>query len=243
MQSYSFNLTKNLLKLDDGNDYIVYCRGEIPEAFRPFSKRAEFKVCKLQKRKVCEQFWLPLVTPFDDLDVFHCICSLPILTPRISVLTVHGLSWRIFPEVFTRALRFYWIMTAERTMKKATRLISISQWTKEIVVKKLGISEDKIDVVHHGVNLDVFSQITNGARIDQLKVKHSLPDQFILFVGSLLPVKNLPTLIKAFSQLIKRDEFKGYHLVIAGEKGWRYQPIFDLVNEVGVQENRVKGAI
>ncbi len=237
MQSYSFNLTKNLLELDQKNEYIIYCRKEIPEAFRPFVGKAEFRICKLPKRKLCEQLWLPLVSPFDSLDVLHCICSLPpVVSSRVSVLTVHGLSWRIFPEVFTTALRWYWILTAERTMKKASRLIAISHWTKNVVSKHVGIPKDRLDVVHHGVNLDVFHPITDDRKIKQLKTRYSLPDHFILFVGSLLPVKNIPTLIRAFNELIQRTEFKHYHLVIAGGRGWGYQPVYDLVTHLGLED-------
>jgi glycosyltransferase involved in cell wall biosynthesis len=236
IHTYALNLTKNLLEVDTENEYVVYCRREIPEAFRPFASRTEFKVCRLQKRKACEQLWLSAVAPFDSLDVFHGLCSLPLYSPMTSVITVHGLSWRISPEVFSTAQRLYWRHCAERTMKKAQRLVAISTWSKGVVVRELGIPEDMVDVVYHGAELERFSQKYSPQEITELKRRHSLPDRFILYVGGILPVKNLGTLVRAFHRLVESREAGERDLVIAGGKGWGSQPLFDLVRELGLED-------
>jgi len=235
IHTYALNLTKNLLQLDTQNEYVVYCRREVPAAFRSFASRAEFKVCRLRKRKACEQLWLSAVAPFDSLDVFHCLCSLPLCRPKTSVLTVLGLSWLVSPEVFSTAQLLYWRHCAERTMKKAKRLIAISAWTKGMATRELGIPDSKIDVVHLGANLELFSRSYSPQEIAELKSRHSLPDRFILYVGGILPVKNLGTLVRAFHRLIESGEVGDRALVIAGGKGWGSQPLFDLVRELRLE--------
>jgi len=236
IHTYALNLTKNLLEFDTRNEYVVYCRRQIPEAFRPFASRAVFEVCGLRNRKACEQLWLSAVAPFDSLDVFHCLCSLPFFKPKTSVLSVLGLSWLVSPEVFTTAQLLYWRHCAERTMKKARRLLAISAWTKGMVIRELGIPEARVDVVHLGADLATFSRDYSAQETADLKRRHSLPDRFILYVGGILPVKNLATLVRAFHRLVQSRETQDHDLVIAGGKGWGSQPLFDLVRELRLED-------
>lgn len=234
--NYMYNLTKNLLLIDKNNDYLIYCRGQVPEGLRAINSRAQFRVSPLKNRRLCEQVWLSLQIPFDSLDVLHCCWSLPLFYPKTSVLTVHGLSWRIMPEIFPTSHRLYWKFATERTAKKAKRLIAISEWTKQLLVKDLALSGRIIDVVHHGVDPEIFFQIQDSSKIDELKTKYKLPDAFILYLGSVIPVKNVPTLIKSFSKIVSRKEFSHYHLVIAGAKAWGYQSTVDLVKSLGIEK-------
>ena len=84
-------------------------------------------------------------------------------------------------------------------MPKATRLLAISEWTQSKIGDLLGIPKSRIDVVHHGVDRARFSGEISDAEITKMRAKHGIPQRYILFVGSTLPVKNLPVLINAFS--------------------------------------------
>ena len=117
-------------------------------------------------------------------------------------------------------------------MKKAQRLVAVSAWTKGVVIRELGIPEAKIDVVYHGADLDRFSQVHSLQEVAGLKSRHRLPDQFILFVGGILPVKNLARLVRSFHRLVKSGEIGDRHLVIAGGKGWGSQSVFELVENL-----------
>jgi glycosyltransferase involved in cell wall biosynthesis len=66
------------------------------------------------------------------------------------------------------------------------------------------------------------------------RLRHSLPERFILFVGTLEPRKNLVTLLHAYAQF-KRQANTNHKLVLVGGKGWFYQPIFAAVEELGLQ--------
>jgi len=236
MGSYSFNLVKNMLQINDHHEYVIYCCQAVHPVFREVARRATFRVSPMKNRKISEQFWLPLVTRRDRLDVFHGPCGLARFSPKVSVLTIHGLSWRIMPQVFTPLQRWYWIHCAERRMPRAKRIIAISQWTKNILENQFGVSADRIDVVHHGVNQKMFHKLNDPKAIAQVKHKHDLPDRFILFVGSILPVKNVPTLIRAYEALIRDARFESIKLVIAGIKGWGYGEVEQLVQQHQLQD-------
>jgi len=66
------------------------------------------------------------------------------------------------------------------------------------------------------------------------RLRHSLPDKFVLFIGTLEPRKNLVMLLQAYAQF-KRQANTGHKLVLAGGKGWLYEPIFAAVEELGLQ--------
>lgn len=236
MESYARNLTLNLLEHDASNEYVIYCRRPVPAALREFEDRAELRTCGLRKRKLCEQIWLSAAWRTDDLDVLHCICSLPIAPPERTVLTVHGLSWRLTPEVFTRTLRWYWILTAERTMHKATRLIAITNWTKNVVHSHLDIPKDRIDVVHHGVELDEFATSPGKGVEERVRRKYGLSGRILLHVGTLIPVKNLPFLVRAFSRLVSSGSYSDCQLVLAGGKGWGAEDVSRAITDTGMED-------
>lgn len=239
MESYARNLTLNLLEYDKSNEYVVYCRRPVPEALLEYEDQAELRRCGLRKRKMCEQLWLSAAWQRDDLDVLHCVCSLPVIPPECTVLTVHGFSWRMTPEVFTRALRWYWILTAERTMRKATRLIAITNWTKNVVHDHLSIPKERIDVVHHGVELDDFSVSPSKEVRNRVRKKYQLNGRVLLHVGSLNPVKNLPFLIRAFARLASLDDYSDCKLVLAGEEGWGAEEVRAAVADTGMGDRIV----
>ena len=220
LQSYSFNLVRSLLSIDESNEFIVYCRRRVPEVLRPFARKAEFRVCRLGSRKLCEQGWMPFAVPRDGLDVFHGLAGLPLRAPHPAVLTVHGLSWRIIPEVFSALQRAYWRYVVESGIHRAARLVCISEWTKNVVVDRIGIPADRIDVVHHGLNHEFFRPITDETLLLRVREHLDLPERFVLFVSALLPVKNVSTLVCAYDQLIRRKEMSDVGLVIAGGRGW-----------------------
>lgn len=237
--SYMFNLTKNILCIDERNEYVIYCQKEIPNAFRIQNRRIQFKICNLGNRKVCEQLWLSFRGLYDSLDVLHCCWSLPLVAPRTSVLTVHGLAWRVMPEMFTMGIRLYLKLGTERSIRKAKRIIAISEWTKNLCIEHMNLEKQSIDVVHHGVDLQKFSHMTNNQPTQGLKERYSLPHKFILYVGATLPVKNIPFLVKSFGKLIKDDRFKDYYLVLAGGKGWGHEAVLETVQRLDLRRRVV----
>lgn len=233
IQTYAHNLTKNLLRIDEENEYVVYHRGEVPKAFLGRGN-ATFRRCPFPKRKLCEQVWLAAAAPRDRLDVLHCIASLPLYYRGTSVLTIHGFSWRLHPEVFTRALRYYWILTAERTLRTATRLIAISGWTKDVILRLTDADAGDIDVVHHGVDHERFASGADEVR--EVRDRYGLAPRSILYVGTFIPVKNLPRLLRAFQTLIRDDRFGGYQLVLAGSGGWAVQEVSAAIDDLGIPD-------
>jgi glycosyltransferase involved in cell wall biosynthesis len=112
------------------------------------------------------------------------------------------------------------------SVRRARRVIAVSESTKNDLVKIYGISPAKIDVVHNGV--DASFQPLPADQVASFRQQKRLPDRFILFVGTLEPRKNIVRLIEAYAMLPKERP----PLVLVGGKGWFYDEIFARVEEL-----------
>jgi len=237
--SYVANLIKEMLACQKfrEHEFVIYTRGKTSKKFDSKSNRIQFKNSPIKNRKICEQIWLSLHAPFDNLDLFHSTWSLPILSHKRSILTIHGLASLFYPSYFPKSYRIYWATTKKRNAIKPIRFIAISQSTKNDFIEHFNIPESKIDVVHHGVDLEFFKRTKDEKEINAVKRKYSLPRDYILFVSALIPIKNIETLIKAYNILRGDKNYKEVGLVIAGSKGWQYDNIFRLVEDLKLNKN------
>lgn len=173
--------------------------------------------------------WLP------GCDVFHATDHLlpPLLKPR-SVFTVHDLIFRFFPEYHLPLNRWYLGLMLPRFIQRADAVIAVSESTRRDVMRLMRISSDKITVVYEGVNA-AFRPLRDQAKLEEVRARYNLPPRFILYLGTIEPRKNLLTLLEAYLALVRRVESIP-SLVIAGRKGWLFQPVFDRVHALGLEE-------
>ncbi|MFW9842855.1 MAG: glycosyltransferase family 4 protein [Candidatus Thorarchaeota archaeon] len=235
------DLISAMLTMDTAHEFVVYCRRAIPDVFRTLGERATFHVCPFKNRKLCEQISIPHYTRRDPVDILHTCWCRPYLYRGKNVFNIMGLEWRTHPDVplHSRFNNWYYKTTIETTCKKADRLIAISRFMKATFVERLAIPPDKIDVVHLGVNLDVYKRVEDQSRLDELKTRLSLPKRFMLFVGAMLANKNLERVIRSFHTLKHDSQLEDLGLVIAGGQGWNSGPIYALAEELGVKEDVV----
>lgn len=134
------------------------------------------------------------------LDLFHATNYLPpLLASMPTVLTVHDLSVHLLPENhgWKRRLRHRLLPS---TCRRASRVIADSLNTKIDLVRLFRIPEDKIDVIYLAVD-DSFRPVSDPARREEVLRRYGLPEEFVLFVGSIDPRKNLAALVEAHARL------------------------------------------
>jgi len=111
-----------------------------------------------------------------------------------------------------------------KNVAKSDMLITGSYFTKEEIVNYLNFSEEKIAVIYHGIDHNLFKIY------QEPKVDFELPKKYILSVGSIEPRKNLIGLLKAYALL--EDKLKAeYKLVLVGFKGWENREIMKIIKE------------
>jgi len=143
------------------------------------------------------------------------------------IITFHDLSFEHCPYFFSWRKRTWqrFLMNAQREAQQADKIIAVSQSTKDDLVNLYGIAPQKIKVVYSGVGEQFKAQ---SAKRKIIKNRYNLPDEFILYFGTIEPRKNLVGLIKAFELLRGKHKIK---LVIAGARGWLYQDILQAAQE------------
>ncbi|MFA6992832.1 MAG: glycosyltransferase family 1 protein [Candidatus Gracilibacteria bacterium] len=231
---YTFHLTYNLLKVDKRNQYILYTDTGVP-GFGEF-KNAEQKV--ITGRGLLWHIHTSRDIKKENIDVFFAPTSYivpALLSKQIkTVITVHDLVAFLFKNTHNKKAVSIEKMFLKRALKKAHFVCAVSENTKRDLVNKFKYDETKIGVVYAGAD-DNFKPVEKDSLAPFVE-KTNLPRKFFLAVGTLEPRKNYPNLLKAFYEFIKIH--KDYHLVIVGQKGWRYQEIYTLIDALRIK-NRV----
>ncbi|TAK27204.1 MAG: glycosyltransferase family 1 protein [Chloroflexota bacterium] len=182
-----------------------------------------------------EQVGLAAEIALIGLDLLHCPDFVPPYLRRCrSVITVHDLAFLVHPETLTReSLRYY--SQTRWAVRSADRIIAVSHSTRNDLISLLGVPPEKIDVVHSAAD-ESFHPLSPDA-IGRYRQENRLPARFVLFVGTIEPRKNLPTLIQAFALVKKQTGEADLQLVLAGAKGWLYQDALALVGTLGLEDS------
>jgi glycosyltransferase involved in cell wall biosynthesis len=168
---------------------------------------------------------LPLALARERIDVFHSPTgTLPLVAPCRQVVTIHDLFAAVEPRWFSRRTGWQLRLTQRRAAQTARRVIAVSECTRRDLVERYGIADDNITVVHNGVDHQRFGP----AEIDAEAVarRFGVRYPFILCIGSLMPWRNGPRLLRAAAGL-------GYGLLFVGRDIWGTDPTARLAAENG----------
>ena len=170
----------------------------------------------------------------DDIDIFHIPgFAGPFKKGRHKrVTTVHDLIGILFPENLGFLSRFYWQKWLPMCIKKSDAIIAVSECTKGDIVRLLGVPDEKIHVVLSAAD-SKFTVIDDKAKLEVLRKKYDLPEEFILTVGSVEPRKNIHGLIEAFDLYVK-ESGSNINLVIVGSKDWGYKKAYEEAEKRGI---------
>ena len=138
------------------------------------------------------------------------------------VTQFHDLNFEHFPKDMPKIHLWHYKKYFPKFARKAKRIVTVSEFSKQDIVDCYGVDPQKIDVAYNGVN-EIFKPLPE-TEIMEIRGKYSGGFPYFMFVGSLHPRKNLARLFSAF------DRFKSYNrndvkLVIVGEKRWWTEPI------------------
>ncbi len=147
------------------------------------------------------------------------------------ILTIHDLSFELFPEFYTHK-QVWWhkIIGSKKQAQTADKIIVPSENTKRDLVNYYRIEENKIQVIYPGVAEKFTTNSDELSRSKNLVIKkYNLPENFILFLGAIEPRKNIIGLIEAYEKLPTVLTEK-YSLIIAGAAGWKNKIIYKKAN-------------
>lgn len=233
---YSYELSKQLYLKNPQNIKIVI-RNEDMDLF-DFAKKEDliiaYNIQNSKSRNIYEQFKLPQLIhkEFPDAIIHYPDSMAPLFARNKVVITIHDLAFKSLKGVFTWKTVLWKNFMTRLSIRKANKIIAITNFTKSELLKHYPrLDKQKINVVYNGFNDFSKDSINeNNIRNEIRNLKN-----YILTVSTISPRKNIDTLIKAFDKV--KNEVKD-NLVIAGNNGWMYDKIYELVDKLNLK-NRI----
>lgn len=250
--SYAFELLKQFAKVKNQKVWVYLKESPLPDMPR---ETENFKYKVFGPKKLWTQFALPLKLTFEQKpDIFF---SMGHYGPRFSsvpyVVTIHDLSYLRFPQMFNKDDLKQLTSWSKYSIKNAVHVLAVSKKTKEDIVRYYQIPAPKISVTYEGYDKTRFKPLSKD-KVEKTKRKYKISGDYIIFVGTLQPRKNIERLIEAF-QIITSSHTPGVSkdpsghtpgvsqnnlkLVICGKKGWLYDSIFEKVKQLNLEDKIV----
>ncbi len=235
IERYTYHFVRNLLKHDQINDYVLFFYSDIsPETVHKIKgTNSRVKIVKLFRQSSKIPLWdnhirFSHLLKCENLD--NCIFPanvIPLFYNKNSILIIHDLAIYLHPDWFPEKQWFSTKILVPASIRKAKKIVAISQCTKNDLLKIFKINKDKVSVIYPGVRIkDTYLP----DEITTIKNKFEIKGDYCLFLGTIEPRKNILNLIKAFSNYLFENEESKIDLVLAGNKGWKYNLVFKNLN-------------
>ena len=203
--------------------------------------------CRVMPYSVYRRIWHYLPISYNSLfkqqgDIYHFFDY--IVPPRIRgkvVTTVHDMTYELYPETMQKTTLERIKKDINYSVERADKVITISESTKRDMMSILKISEEKIEIIPPGVDFERFNKSYTALQVQGVKERYQLPENYILYMGTLEPRKNIESIVEAFALMKKESDHsvQKIKLVIAGKKGWLYESIFNKVRQLDIESEVV----
>lgn len=246
IEEYSYQVIKNLVNKLADHQVTLYVR---KKQKIDFDLPKNWRVAIIGCPRLWTQVGLSLEMLFWPVDVlFIPAHTVPLIHPKKTIVTIHGLEYEIMPEVYSAWARFYMRLSIKNSCRWAQKIISVSRNTKQDLINLYKVSEEKIQVIYEGYDMShdiasedvnenshrsaAISMQQNTNNIGELKTEiatvASLPRNdmkpYLLFIGRLEERKNILGIIKAF-EILKEKYTIPHKLVLAGKGGFGFAQI------------------
>lgn len=181
-------------------------------------------------------YLLPRACYLYEIDVLHVMYITPLLflPPYTKIITtVHDISWKFVPEYIPLKDKLILNCLIPLSLRKAHTILTVSKHAKESIHQIFSTPREKITVVYNGGYLEQdISSVTLSSAVQDIVSK-----EYLLYLGSLQPRKNIPALIRGFARYREQYTNNRVYLVIAGGKGYNYDSGIDqAIEECGVED-------
>lgn len=237
---YTQKLIEGLERVDAENQYVIFLRRENWNDYLP--KRPNFKkvLAPFHWYTVKEQVMMPSAIAREKVNLMHFPhFNIPVFYSRKFVVTIHDLILLRFPTKKATTLgplkykikELGYKLAISRAIRKAEKIITVSNFTKQDIVNYFKTSPDKISVTYEGVDLPE----PDGQNQDVLK-KYNISQPYILYVGNVYPHKNIESLLIALKKMdsSNHQELKDLRLVIVCKHDFFLQRAKEQAEKLGI---------
>lgn len=231
---YTLQLVKGLARIESDDRYMLL---QSIHAREPIIKHERFthrKVITPAHHRL-EQLVFPFEVSPLQLDVLHSPDFIPPFRVKCrSVITIHDLNFLLYPHFLTKdAARYYGQI--DQAVRRSDAIIAVSKATRADIIRLLGVPESKVRVIYEAAS-PTFRPLHNPDLPREVQRRFGVRGDFVLFVSTIEPRKNVPTLLRAFRQFL--DDYRlDVQLVLAGQKGWLFEEVFELASELKLEDH------
>jgi len=235
---YAESLARALVEHQPGQFALFYNRvrgARLPEGLESVSARSVLAGYKPWRMAV----WIGQLAGVGfnwlvpDAVLFHATEHLlPPLHDVPTVLTVHDMIFRLFPEHQKRLNYWYLNATMPLYCKRADAIITVSESSRRDILANYGVDPAKVTVVYEAPATEFLPAPQSAVEV--ARRRYGLPERFMIHVGTIEPRKNLARLVEALQQL--RDEGLSIPLFVVGGKGWLYDDFFRRLETSAVRD-------
>jgi glycosyltransferase involved in cell wall biosynthesis len=213
---YVRSLLRAFAELDRHSEFLAYISEPGAEKWIP----ERFQVRQVASNPYHRLGWdLARLTRADRPDLIHVQYTAPMLGRVPIVVTVHDVSFLEHPEYFTVLRRSQLKYTVAQTVKRAARILTVSEFSRDAILRAYNVAPDKVRVVPNAANPD-FRVIGREKAQAAVRDRLGFSAPFVFSVGDLQPRKNQIGLIEAFSRLLSEYPQLKHHLVLTGKETW-----------------------
>ena len=244
---YTYNIAKALTEIKQidlyGEMFSFLGRNKIDKNYSDLN--IKLNICRLFPYGVYRRIWAKVPLKYNTLlnsksDIYNFFDY--IVPPNIEgkvITTIHDMTYILYPEIVEEKTMNRIKKGIDYSIKRADKIITVSQSSKNDIIKYLNVPENKIEVVYNGVEYDRFAKTYREEDKVKVSQKYNLPCNYILYMGTLEPRKNIESIVEAFKLFNEKSDIKekNFKLVIAGKKGWLFESIFNLVESVNLQDD------
>lgn len=239
---YTHELVEHFIKFNDQqnrrHEIILFFNRPEYDNFTPPNLSVKKVLVNSRHYSFAEQFRFLFHLNKAKCDIVHFPhFNLPIFYHRPYIVTIHDLILHFFPG--RKMSKFYqriaYNLIIKNAVKKAKKIITVSDNTKNDLIKYLKVPTEKIQTIHNGIS-DIFTLLQDQVAIKKTLHKYKITPPFLLYTGVWRNHKNLPRLIKAFS-LIRKNEGIDLRLVITGKEDKNYPEVKNTVKELDLTDS------
>ena len=239
ISTYISNLISQLEKIDSTKEKIsIFLSKDQYQRYRnsfnfkliqtPFSSKNPFQ------RVIWENICWNKIFKKNTIKLFHSpISYLPHNISIDSIVTIHDLRVFKYPETYYYPRGLFLKKAIKHTIFQSAKIIAVSNFTKDEILNRFKIPEEKIAVIYEGIDRERFSLPPKPEDIETIR-KYGIQNNYIFTVGHLEPRKNFIRLIQAFEKLIQSYK-EPLQLVIGGKENYHYSQIYQYVKEKNLQ--------
>jgi glycosyltransferase involved in cell wall biosynthesis len=230
-EGYSLHLIQALLALDQRNEYALYFNTAPAPGLFVEGPRCRHRVMPFPRLWTHLRLSAEMAAHPPDLLLVPAHV-LPLIHPRRSIVTIHDLGYLHEPHAHRPLDRLYLDLSNRYHVREAARLLAISQATKDDLVRHYGVAPERVAVTYLAAG-DEMRPVEDPARVAEVKSRYGISGDYLLYVGTLQPRKNLARLVQAFAPVAV--QWPGLRLVLAGKKGWLFEELVAQVRRLGLE--------